>query len=257
MIFPYAAEKCDVPLASCPERLRKHIKRLNQESGVAAQHLRLILQATQNARQNSKAPDPYVVKLQSTVTVDLADFSFHIRNDLTDALSAIDPPELIERIRECPVCHDLYWAGRKDKAACDKHVDRWRKRENRRAITKREIAAATEQRKQEARKTLAAMKTTARSVIRAIMVSDACSFGSIDVACWHQFYDDGRVPRSTCVVRNVTHRLYKDGYLNYAESAERRDRRGFSIEDRYTPTPKLIDLWSDADIQDLELDYAS
>jgi hypothetical protein len=243
-----------VPLVPCPERLRRHIKRLNQESGVEAQHLRLILQAIQNAQQNNKDPEPYVVKLPATVTVDLTDFRFHIRTSLTDALSAIDPPELIERIHECPVCRDLYWAGRKDKKACDKHVDRWRKRQNRRDIEQRETAAATEQRKQEARETLAAMTTTARSVIRAIMVSEARLFSDIDGACWHQFYNDERVPRSTEIVRNVTQRLYKDGFLDYHESAERRDRRGFSVEDRYTPTRKLIDLWNDADIRDLELD---
>ena len=81
------------------------------------------------------------------------------------------------------------------------------------------------------------------------MVKDARFFWQINVACWDHFYYDGRVPRSTRIIRNVTHRLYKDGYLDYAESAERRDRRGFSLEDRYTVTRKLNDLWIDADIQ--------
>lgn len=251
---PCVAEKCDVPLAPCPERLRRYIKRLNQESGVHAQHLRLILRAIQNNRQNNKNPEPYVVTLPSTVTIDLKDFSYRIRNDLTDVLRAIDPPELIERIRECPVCHDLYWAGREDKKTCDKHGERWRKRQNRQDIERREIAAAAEQRKQEARETLAAMTTTARSVIRAIMVKDAREFWEIHSACWDQFYYDDRIPRSGWIYRNATHRLFKDGYLNYAESAERRDKRGFSKEDRYTATRKLIELWNDADIQDLELD---
>jgi hypothetical protein len=238
-----------MPSSPCPERVRKIIKRLNQESGVEAHHLKSILQAIRNKQQ-----EPYVVKLPSTITINLADFSDRIRHPLSDVLSAIDPPDLIERIRECPVCHDLYWAGRKDKAACDKHVERWRKRENRRDIKKREEAADAKRKRDEARETLAAMTTTARSVIRAIMVSDARLFGDIDGACWHQFHNDDRVPRSTEIVRNVTHRLHKDGYLDYFESAERPDRRGFSVEDRYTPTRKLIDLWGDADIRDLELD---
>jgi hypothetical protein len=234
-----------MPPAACPERLLKRIKRLNQENSVEAQHLKLILRAIQNNKQNNKDPEPYVVKLPSTITVDLTNFSVRIRNELIDALSAIDPPELIERIRECPVCHDLYWAGRGDKAACDKHVERWRKRENRRDIKKREIDAATKRRRDEATETLLGMKTTALSVIRAIMESDARSFGAIDVAVWNQFYYDDRVPPSTWIVRNVTHKLYKDGYLDYHESADSRDRRGFSIYDRYTPTQKLIDLWND------------
>lgn len=83
------------------------------------------------------------------------------------------------------------------------------------------------------------------SVIRAIMVSGARKFGTIDVESWHDFDKDDLLPRSTLVVRRVTHKLHKDGYLDYFESAERRDRFGFSIEDRYYPTQKLIDLWAD------------
>lgn len=254
MIFPFAAEKCNVPLAPCPERLRKYIRRLNQESGVHAQHLKLILQAIQDKQTE------YVADLSSKVTIDLTTFDYRISNDLTEILRAVDPPELIARIRECKavvkrkICGDLFWAGRDDKKACDKHGGRVRQKKHRRDIKSRKFAADIQRRKDEATKTFDAMTTTKRSVIRAIMVKDAREFWEIDGACWHQFNDDGRVPRSTWFIRNSTHRLYKDGYLEYAESADKKDRRGFSPYDRYTATPKLTDLWNDADIQALGLD---
>jgi hypothetical protein len=37
----------------------------------------------------------------------------------------------LERLRRCPVCHRIYYAGRKNKGACDQHLDLarvWRKR---------------------------------------------------------------------------------------------------------------------------------
>ena len=228
--------------------MRKLIDRLNRESSDEAHVLRKILSAIQNKRQNNKGPETYVVNLDSKITISLTDYSFHIRNDLATALAEIDPPELIERIRECPVAHcgHLFWAGRKDKKACDKHGDRVRKATNRRDTKERKRAAATKRRQREATKIFNEMNRTAQSVIRAIMVSGAETFGSIDVVSWHEFFNDGRVPRSTRVVRLTTHKLFKDGYLEFHESAERRNRFGFSADDRYYPTQKLIDLWNDS-----------
>jgi hypothetical protein len=207
---------------------------------------REVLRAIHGYRQNKKGQDTYVANLPSTITISLADYSSHIRNDLASALADIDPPDLIERIRECPVlhCQRLFWAGRDDKKACDKHVGLWRKRENRKEIKKRESAADAKRRNADATKTLEGMTRTARSVIRAIMDKSASDFYAIDGESWHEFFDDGRVPRSKRVIRLVTHKLYKDGYLEYHESAERRDRYGFSDNDRYYPTQKLIDLWT-------------
>src|ERR1043166_9244070 len=240
-----------MPPAPCPERLQKRLSRLNQENSVEAQHIRGILRAIQ-----SKSAEPYSVKLPSTITVDLTDFSVRIHNELTDALKAFDPPELIHRIKECPVCPDLYWAGREDKAACDKHVDRWRQRKYRDEKRKRERAAADQQRRDEATEILRALSKAKRAVIRAIMGKDASDFYEIDVAVWHEYNDAGILPRSKLVIRRSTHRLYRDGYLEYRESADRlestdrRTRRKVSPYDRYTPTRKLIDLWADADTRE-------
>src|SRR5688572_13601495 len=114
-----------MPPTPCPERLRKLIERLNRESGDEARVLRLILSEVEKRRQG-KGQETYVVNLQSKITISLTDYSFHIRNDLADALADIDPPELIERIRYCPVCNCLFWAGKANKKACDKHGDRVR-----------------------------------------------------------------------------------------------------------------------------------
>jgi hypothetical protein len=197
-------------------------------------------------RRQGKGQETYVVNLRSKITISLTDYSFHIRNDLADALADIDPPELIERIRYCPVCNCLFWAGTSRKKACDKHGDRVRKANNRRDINQRKKAAATKSKKEEATKTLDQMNRTALSVIRVVMVSKARKFNTIDAESWHDFYNDGLLPRSTLVVRRVTHKLHKDGYLTYHESAERRNRYGFSNDDYYYPTQKLIDLWNDS-----------
>jgi hypothetical protein len=236
-----------MPPTPCPERLGKLIARVNRQSSDESHVLRQILTAIQNKRQNNKGPDTYVVNLPSTITINLTNYESHIRNELADALADIDPPDLIERIRECPVehCNTLFWAGREDKVACDRHVDLWRKRKNRRETKERKTAAATKRRKQEAANTFDQMNRTAQSIIRAVMLAGARKFSTIDGYSWHDFYDDDLLPRSTWVVRNVTHSLYKDGYLTYHESAERRDRRGFSNDDRYYPTPKLTELWND------------
>ena len=225
--------------------MQKLIERLNRESGDEARVLRLILSEVEKRRQG-KGQETYVANLQSKITISLTDYSFHIRNDLADALADIDPPELIERIRYCPVCNCLFWAGTSRKKACDKHGDRVRKANNRRDIKQRKTAAATKRKKQEAIKTLDGMNRTAQSVIRAVMVSRARKFSSIDGASWRDFWDDDLLPRSTLVVRRVTHKLHKDGFLTYHESADRRDRYGFSPNDYYYPTQKLIDLWNDS-----------
>lgn len=166
-----------MPPTPCPERLRKLIARLNKESNPEARDearvLRLILSAIQNKRQNDKGPDTYVVNLPSTIKLNLTDYTSDIRNELADALADIDPPSLVERIRECVVCKCLLWAGRADKVACDKHVGLWRKRQNRRDLKQRKTVAATKGRKQKATETFDQMNRTAQAVIRVIMLRSA------------------------------------------------------------------------------------
>jgi hypothetical protein len=63
-------------------------------------------------------------------------------------------------------------------------------------------------------------------------------FGNMTSNHLMNFRTTGEVIRSTRVVRLTTHKLMKDGYLEYSESAHPR-------EDRYAPTQKLIDLWAE------------
>jgi hypothetical protein len=235
-----------MPPAPFPERLRKLIDRLNKESSPEAHEemrvLKLILSEIEKQRQG-KGQGTYAVKLKSTITIDLINYTSHIRNELADALEYIDPPDRIERIREClvPDCGRLFWAGTSRKKACDKHVDRVRQANHRRDIKDRKTAAAAKRRKQEVKTTLDEMKRTAKCVIRAVMVARKRKFQRIDVETSQYLWDlHGFIP-STRVIRNVTHKLHKDGYLDYFPSAE----SGFAIEDQYYPTEKLIDLWND------------
>lgn len=231
-----------MPPVLCPERLRKFIERVNREGGDEAHVFREILRTIQRRRQNKTGQETYVAKLHSTITVNLTDYSSHIRNELADALAEIDPPNLIERIRECPVAHcgHLFWAGRDDKKACNNHGGRVRKANNRRDIKQRKSVAAAKRRTEAARTTLGEMSPTAVLVIRAMMTKERSRlFWEID--WWAAYFcrDLGETIRSTRVVRLTINKLVKDGYLEYSESAN-------PEEDRYDPTQKLMDLWNDS-----------
>ena len=240
--------------------MRRLLKRLNESQPNEPNPLKHLLKALHENKQGIGG-DTVTVKIPSEVTINLVNSRITVRSDLELALQDVgdDLPNLVDLIRECPesTCGQLFWAGRSDKKACDKHIGLLRKRRNRRDIKnsekqKKADAKAhakrveAESRRQKATKTLNQMNRTARSVIRVIMESNARKFSTIDGRSWHEFNEDGLLPRSTWVVRNVTHSLFKDGYLEYFESAERRDRRGFSDGDRYYPTQKLIDLWNDS-----------
>jgi hypothetical protein len=250
-----------MPPSVCPERLQKLIDRLNRESSPEAREetrvLRLILQAIRDKRQNNKGPETYVVNLPSKITINLTNYESDIRSELAEALADIEPPERIERVRECVVglpvrkggtgtqCNRLFWAGRAKTLACDKHVDLWRQREYRRREKISKTKAATKRRKELATNTFDQMNRTEQSVIRAIMLQRARQFSTIDQESWMDFYHDDLLPRSTWIVRNVTHSMFKNGFLTYYESADKKDRRGFSPFDRYYPTPKLDELWEE------------
>ena len=82
------------------------------------------------------------MKNPSEVTINLVSARITERSDLELALQDVgdDLPNLVDLIRECPesTCGQLFWAGRSDKKACDKHIGLLRKRRNRRDIKNRE-----------------------------------------------------------------------------------------------------------------------
>jgi hypothetical protein len=231
-----------MPPTRCPARLRRLIAQANEKSNVQSHPLRLILRALHAWRQN-KGPETLPLELPSQVTINLTDYSVTVRNELDLALKEVYPPSKIDLIRVCRICNDLFWAGRADKVVCDKHVELWRKRENRRKEKKRETEAkqvqASKQKQEEAKKTLSEMSRTAISVIRAVMRSPYPRlFEYIDHLSSAELRNSDELVRSTKVVRQTMNKLVRDGYLEYSESAERRN-------DRYDPTQKLRDLWAD------------
>jgi hypothetical protein len=249
-----------MPPKACPPYMRRLLKRLNELQPSEPNPLKHLLKALQENKQG-KGGDTVTVKNPSEVTINLVSSRITVRSDLELALQDVgdDFPNLVELIRECPesTCGRLFWAGRSDKKACDEHIGLLRKRRNRRDIKNREKQkkadakadakrVEAESRREKATKTLAQMNRTRLSVIRAIMVAGVREFWEIDGYSWHDFNNDDLLPRSMLVVRRVTHKLHKEGYLDFRESAERRDKRGFSLEDRYSPTQKLIDLWNDS-----------
>jgi ribosomal protein S27AE len=202
------------------------------------QVFRLILRAFQDRRQN-KGLDTLVVDSPSQVRINLDNFKVTVRSELKVALDEIDPPSAIHLIRECPECGCVFWAGRNDKTACDKHRGTIRKRKQRqdkqaeREKTKEQLYA---EQKEQAIKTFS---RTAIAVLDAIVIGGNRVFNKIDYAVWFALKDDGsgrRVPNPH-IVRGTLNMLVRRGYLTHNE------RAGRPREDEYEPRQKLIDLW--------------
>lgn len=112
--------------AECPVAMVQRCQQLKT--------IRSILYTIARLQSNNQLPTgsvpiaPYGENLVSVKT----DEGGNLRIQHDPLLQALDGVE-VRRIRECPVCGALYWAGRLDKPACDKctHVLRQRRyREN-------------------------------------------------------------------------------------------------------------------------------
>lgn len=228
----------------CPPRLRRLIERVNQDAGDEPRILREIVTAIQKRRHDANAASTYEYKTESAITVNLDEITAttqsKMETTIRTALLAIDPPDLVDRVHKCPVCPDLFWASTSLKKACDKHGERVKQANYRR-----------KKRENEARKTLLAMGAEKLAVIRAVMDDGPNTFGAIDARVWQRCNESGEHPIHRSAVRKAAHELYKAGFLDYRESADRRDACGFSRFDRYPVTVKLDNLWRDADISDL------
>lgn len=230
-----------MPPKACPLHFQRLIDRFNEQPS-ESNPIKQILRAFRDNKQG-KSTDIVTVKGLSQITINLVDFGITLRDELELALLEIDLPNLVDLIRECPVsyCGRMFWVGRDDKRACDKHVGRWRQREYRRNKKEKEAEAeqaeAANRKGEKAKEALSELSPTAIEVIRAIMRPERPRlFWDIDwwVAYGHR--QSSEVVRSTHVVRQTITKLVRDGYLMYSESAE-------PEEDRYDPTQKLIDLW--------------
>ncbi len=231
-----------MPLKTCPLHLQRLIDRFNEQPS-ESNPIKQILKAFRDKRQG-KSTDTVTVKGLSQITINLVDFKATVRDELELALLEIDLPNLADLIRECPVryCGRIFWVGRDDKRACDKHVGRWRQSEYRR--NKKEKEAETEQteaerrREEEARKTLSGLTETAISVIQAVMHHRRRLFHEIDHWSSYELRQIDKPVRSTHVVRQSTNKLVKQGYLEHSPNID-------PDEDRYDPKGKLIKLWNE------------
>src|SRR5687767_11042521 len=147
-----------MPPKPCPLRLKRLINRENALAASDPHPLRQIVRAFQ-ARKHSKGGDTFAVQFLSDVTINFIDYGVSTRNDLADALDGVGQVGL-DLIRECanPKCDRLFWAGRADRMACEKHLQQWSKREYRRKRKERETETKSAQdakrKEREATKTL-------------------------------------------------------------------------------------------------------
>jgi hypothetical protein len=97
-------------------------------------HLISIARAFRAKRHGEKRLSAFVqIDSVFTIKVHLAGRLSTAHDDLALALKEFEDSETrIDLVRECPICSDIFWAGRSDKEACDRHATRWRKQEQRR-----------------------------------------------------------------------------------------------------------------------------
>jgi hypothetical protein len=139
-------------------------------------------------------------------------------------------------IRECPVCNNLFWAGRVDKVACNKHSEQWRKSKQRVKQKQNQEQAEKEASERKIKKELAGMSRTAVAILNAIVVNNQYVFHAIDNEAYIYLKQSPlvrRVPNER-IVRQTLKMLVQRGYLEHEE-------RGNPKKDRYFALKKLLD----------------
>lgn len=206
--------------------------------------LRQIRRAFQE-RKRGRGWKTFVVSFPSEVTIDLTDCDVTVKNELVLAFADIKSPGMVDLIRDCPSCGDLFWAGRDDKVACSKHAGKWRKKEERRRKKLSQAEAERERSEAQRRKIVNRLSHTAVAVINAIMARGKRVHWEIDNwACYDliQQRDAGniqmdRIPNNR-TVRQILAKLVREEYLSYQPDVD-------PTEDRYEPEDELLNLWND------------
>lgn len=225
-----------MPPKSCPLYLQRLINRENELPVSEPHPLRQIRRAFQDRKQG-KGWETFVVRYPSDVTINLTTGKVAVQNDLALALADITP-NMIELIRDCAICGDLFWAGRGDKWACPKHAAKWRKREYRRKQRGKQAELKAERAAANLEKTIRGLSKTAKAVIIAIMAGHFRLFHNIDQeACYGSARMSWERIPSSYVVRQTLAMLVKRGYLEHFPA-------GNPLEDRYEPEEELMELWA-------------
>lgn len=228
-----------MPPKLCPTRLRRLIAEANGKPIDTSHPLRLILRALKDKSQN-KGPDTLPLQSMSLVTINLTDYSVTVRNELAIAIKEIDPPDRINLIRECQKCPLLFWAGRVDKVACDKHAEQWRKSKQRTKQKAEQAQAEKEASERRIRKELKGMRRTAVALLNAIVIGKERVFWKIDNEAYIYLKQSPLVRRvsNERIVRQTLKMLVDRGYLSH-------EPHGNPREDRYFASKKLLDHRAD------------
>lgn len=226
-----------MPPRPCPLRLQRLINRENALPASEPHPLRQIRRAFQD-KKKGKGWETFVVGFPSDVTINLTDCTVRVQNELALALADISSPDMIDMIRDCPVCGDLFWAGRAEKEACDRHKEQWRKQRQRRNEKRKQAEVDSERDAAQLEKTIRGLSKTATAVIIAIMAGHCRLFHNIDQEACYGIGQTSweRIP-SSYVVRQTLAMLVKRGYLEHYPA-------GNPLEDRYEPEDKLSELWA-------------
>lgn len=218
-----------------PKRCPRHLERLIADD---PQIVREIRHALQDWRQN-KGAETLGLKRTSRVTINLTDLTVTVLSDLKLALADTDAQSMIDLIHECPVCDALFWTGRIDKVACNKHAKQWRK--SRQRLREREGRAKAEREalERKIRKELQRMSHTAVAVLDAIVLRKQYLFWKIDNDVADHLDENPLVRRvpSTYIVRQTLTMLVERGYLTHEQNEQ--DER----KDRYFAENKLLRRW--------------
>jgi len=121
-----------------PKQVREYIGRIGEKhleeiadrysSYITARKV-LVAIARKNkakARQSSMPPETKGVKVTVSLTTDAKGRILFSTEELLVALTNVE----MSRIRQCPICNIIFWAGRKDQNCCDSqcaHVQRTRR----------------------------------------------------------------------------------------------------------------------------------
>jgi hypothetical protein len=222
-----------MPPKPCPNRLKRLI-------ADEPHTLKLILHALRDRRQN-KGAETFPIQSMSQVTLDFTDYSVTVRSELALALKEIDLPADLDLIHECPICHDLFWAGRIDKEACDKHAEQWRKSRQRRKEKAIAAIQAAERADAQLRKELQSLSPTAVALLNAIVIGGEKVFYKIDEAAWRELKNHPavrRVPPFRIVHRTLT-MMVNRGYLRH------NPHRDDFHKDYYFPEQHLVEAWTE------------
>jgi DNA-binding MarR family transcriptional regulator len=224
----------------CPSRLKELIALANLEpDSEVRKHLKAIAEAFRTKRRRQNATSSIDIPSPFQIRIDLENGALTgVYDELAVALQQVESESNVDRIRQCPICSEIFWAGRADKEACARHAVRWRKqewrREEKKRIAEREKRHAQRVRRQ-IQKPFELSRTTA-AILDAVELEQKRRFKTIDDYCYLHLRAWGRhtgMYRTVNVTRGLK-KLEELGYIHCYRPEDDKDAKPY-----YTPTTKL------------------